>query len=253
MWCDGAVQRIWPPGDGLPAVRESELDTIYSYPEPLTRPYVRLNFVSSVNGKVAVDGRSAGLGSEADKLVFGRLRRLADVIVVGAGTARADRYRGARTWPALRAERRERGQAEVPPIAVVTASADLDAEGPLFTDTVVPPLVLTVESAPKAKIDRLRAAGAEVLLVGAGRAGPAQIIDVLASRGLNRILCEGGPSLFGDLIAADAVDELCLTISPYVGGTGQISTATPDSVRAMRLESVLVDDGVLLTRYRRDR
>ena len=135
----------------------------------------------------------------------------------------------------------------------LTASADLDPRGPLFTDATVPPLILTVESAPVANIDRIREAGGEVHVVGDVRAEPARIVDALASRGLIRVLCEGGPSLFGDLIAADAVDELCLTISPRVGGTGQISSATPDTVRPMRLESVLVDDGVLLLRYRRDR
>jgi 5-amino-6-(5-phosphoribosylamino)uracil reductase len=241
------------PCEGPAAVHESELETIYGYPDSLGRPYVRLNFVASANGKVAVDGHSAGLGSKADKLVFGHLRRLADVIVVGAGTARADHYRGARSSEVLRAERRERGQAEVAPIAVVTASADLDAEGPLFADASIPPLVLTVKAAPAAKIRRLAAAGAEVLIVGEERAEVPRLIDALASRGLTRILCEGGPSLFGDLITADAVDELCLTISPCLGGTGQISTATPDGTHAMRLESVLVDDGVLLLRYLRDR
>jgi riboflavin-specific deaminase-like protein len=234
-------------------VDASELESIYRYPDPLNRPYVRLNFVCSANGKVAVDGRSADLGSEADRLVFGRLRQLADVILVSAGTVRADGYRGARSWQALRARRRERGQLEVAPIAVVTASADLDVDGPLFTDAWVPPLVLTVKSAPPANIARLADAGAEVLVVGDERAQVSKILDALASRSLYRILCEGGPPLFGALITADAVDELCLTLAPCVGGSGQISTDIPNSVRAMRLESVLTDDGALLIRYRHDR
>jgi riboflavin biosynthesis pyrimidine reductase len=246
---------LWPPPSGsVPAeVERSELEAVYAYPEPLAKPYVRLNFVCSANGKVAVDGSSTGLATQADRLILGRLRWLADVILVGAGTVRADGYRGARSWEKLTARRRKRGQSDVAPIAVVTASADLDPYGPLFTDTWVPPLVLTVRSAPAAKVARLEEAGAEVLVVGDDRGEAGLILSALASRGLYRVLCEGGPPLFGELIAADVVDDLCLTIAPVVGGVGQISTGPPVGMHPMRLESVLADDDSLLIRYCRDR
>ena len=249
------MHRLWPPPSGsLPAnVERSELEAIYAYPDSLPKPYVRLNFVCSVDGKVAVNGTSTGLASEADRLILGRLRWLADVILVGAGTARADSYRGARSWELLRERRRKRGQAEVAPIAVVTASADLDPGGALFTDTFVPPIVLTVRSAPPGKVARLKQAGAEVHVVGDDRAEAELILSALASRGLYRVLCEGGPPLFGDFIAADMVDDLCLTIAPIAGGSGQISSGPPAGMLPMRLESVLADDGSLLVRYCRDR
>jgi riboflavin-specific deaminase-like protein len=247
--------RLWPApsGSSLAVVDAAELESAYGYPEPLTAPYVRLNFVSTANGQVAVDGRTAGLRSQADKVLLGRLRRLADVILVGAGTVRADNLRGARSPGDLRVQRRNRGQVDVPQIAVVTASADLDVASRLFTDTWVPPLILTVKAAPPAHTARLADAGAEVLVVGDDRAEVGQILGALADRNLNRILCEGGPQLFGDLIAADSVDELCLTLAPLVGGGGQISPEMPHYMRAMNLESVLVEDGALLLRYRRDR
>jgi riboflavin-specific deaminase-like protein len=247
------VNLLWPPSADPSAsvVHEGDLESLYRYPGPLDVPYIRLNYVCTANGKIAVDGRSAALASNADKLLFDHLRRLADVVLVGAGTARADNYRGSRSWPGLRAERRARGQAEVAPVAVVTASADLDTDSLLFADSLTPPLVLTVRSAPAAKVARLEEAGAEILFVGDKHAEVEQIKCALASRGLNSILCEGGPTLYGSLLSADAVDEVCLTLVPRVGGAGEMSAGATD-LRPMRLESVLTDDGVLLMRYRRE-
>ena len=241
---------LWPRPAGMDVqvVPDQDLEAYYYYPEPIDRAYVRLNYISSLNGKVSVNGRSAAFGTTGDKLVFRRLRRLADVVVVGAGTVRADGYRGARSSESLQAARRLRGQAAVPPIAVVTASADLDPDSPLFKDAWVPPIILTVRSAPPSNVKRLRESGAEVMIVGEDRADVRQMLGALASRNLCRILCEGGPTLFGQLFAAGAVDEVCLTLSPQVGGAGQIS---PDSsnLLPMRIEAVLARDETLLIRY----
>jgi len=86
------------------------------------------------------------------------------------------------------------------------------------------------------------------MIVGEDRADVRQMLGALASRNLCRILCEGGPTLFGQLFAAGAVDEVCLTLSPQVGGAGQIS---PDSsnLLPMRIEAVLARDETLLIRY----
>lgn len=225
---------------------------IYRYPDSLTAPYVRINFITSLNGKVAIEGRTAGFESKADQIVFGRLRRLADVILVGAGTVRADSYRGARSWEALRAKRLERGQTEAAPIAIVTTSADLDVEGPLFTDTWVPPTVFTVRSAAEQNISRLAQAGAEIHIVGEESAEVDQILDIFARRGWYRVLCEGGPTLFDALIKAEAVDELCLTLSARIGGTGQISSGPATGITSMHLGSVISEDDDLFILYRRE-
>jgi len=94
-----------------------------------------------------------------------------------------------------------------------------------------------------------------VLVLDSDRVTPEAMLTALAGQGYRRVLCEGGPHLFGELIAADAVDELCLTVSPTLAGgdAGRIATGTPGGPRAMRLASVLVEDEVLLLRYRRDR
>jgi riboflavin biosynthesis pyrimidine reductase len=216
----------------------------YAYPVELAAPFVRVNFVSSADGAVSVDGLSGGLGSAADQRVFGILRQLADVVLVGAGTVRAEGYRGAR--------RPTRGRDTPPPIAVVTGSAELDPASRLFTDTAVPPLVLTLGSAPAARRAQLAAAGGDVVML--ERLTPDALLAELARRGLHRVLCEGGPSLFGELIAADAVDELCLTVAPLLTGgtTGRIARGPAGTApRALRLVGTLRAEDVLLLRYRR--
>jgi riboflavin-specific deaminase-like protein len=237
------MHRLLPPGDAVldPA---ADLASHYAYPPALSAPYVRVNFVASADGAGSVEGTSTGLGSPADRTVFGLLRRLADVVLVGAGTARAENYRGAR--------RPTRGRDTPPPIAVVTGSADLDPDSRLFHDTAVPPIVLTVDAAPPARRERLAAVGAEVVVL--DRLTPDLLLAELARRGLHRVLCEGGPQLFGDLVAADAVDELCLTVAPVLTGgpAGRIATGPADGhLRRMELVGALHDAGTLLLRYRR--
>ena len=131
--------RLWPP-PGNAVVDDRELAEMYTHPDPGDRCYVRVNFVSSADGAVTVGGKSGGLSGTADKKVFGLLRRYADVVLVGAGTVRAENYRGARK-PTFDKE-------HPPPIAVVTASAEIEPSAPLFTDTTVAPIVITIESAP---------------------------------------------------------------------------------------------------------
>lgn len=263
------MRLVWPPGSGDP---DAELDhdalaALYAYPDPHpdgARPWVRVNFVASADGAVAVGGLSTGLRAPGDGVVFGVLRELADVVLVGAGTARAERYRGARTTPQRRARRRARGQAPVPPIAVVSTRGDLDPRAGLFTDTSVPPLVLVAA----AHADDARAAlgaalgpgGAEVVAVSADGPGadphatdPGAVLAALAARGLGRVLCEGGPGLFGSLLAAGRVDELCLSIAPQLAGGGIdriVAGPALDGPRPLTLAGVIAHDDGLLLRWR---
>lgn len=253
-WSDQAVQQLLPPSECLPTAEltEEQLQDLYAYPNPLSRAWLRVNFVSSIDGAVSVEGRTASLATPADQHVFALLRGLADVILVGAGTARAEGYGGARSTAQLRAARMDRGQHPVPPIAVVTASARLDPASPLFTATAAAPLVFTTEAAEAGRRERLRAAGAEVLTAGEVRVDPHVLLAVLAERGLLRVLCEGGPSLFGELIGADLVDDLCLTTAPWLapGAAGRISAGPAVPPRLMTLNHLLHDlDGTLLARW----
>jgi len=252
------VRQLLPPGESFPTpeLTEEQLHSLYAYPQPLPEPWLRVNFVSSIDGAVSVQGRTAGLATPADQQVFALLRELADVILVGAGTARAEGYGGARTTTALRAARVARGQAPVPPIAVITASARLDPTSALLTDTAVPPLVLTTERAEPGRRELLAAAGATVLTVGENVVDPTAALAALGERGLLRVLCEGGPTLFGELIGADLVEDLCLTTAPWLapGAAGRISAGPSVEPRAMTLAHALNDaDGTMLLRWLRRR
>jgi riboflavin biosynthesis pyrimidine reductase len=241
MCWDGRVRPLLPADLD---VDDEQLAERYAYPEGLGAPFVRVSFVASADGAMSVDGRSGGLGSPTDRRVFLLQRRLADVILVGAGTVRAEDYGGAR--------RPTRGGDTPPPIAVVTGSADLDPASRLFTDTRVPPIVLTLTSAPARRRELLAGAGGDVVAL--QRLTPDLVLAELARRGLHRVLCEGGPALFGELVAADAVDELCLTVAPLLvgGATGRIATGPGSGHRRpLELADALHEDGVLLLRYRR--
>ena len=195
------------------------LAALYAYPSPETRaqPWVRANMVVSADGAASVAGRSGGLAGPADRLVFSVLRSLADVILVGAGTARVERYRPVAErdiWTALRD-----GRAPTPPIAVVTRELSLDPDGPLLAGAPARSrtIVLTTTAAPAAR----RAAAArhaDVVVAGQGALTPAAVIGVLAERGYRRLLTEGGPSLLTQITAAGLLDDLCLTISPVLEG-----------------------------------
>jgi 5-amino-6-(5-phosphoribosylamino)uracil reductase len=202
--------------------------------------HVRVNFAASADGAVTVDGRSRGLSSDADREVFHLLRAMADVVLVGAGTVRAESYGGARE-----------GDRAIPPIAVVTRSLDLDPASRLFTDTRVPPIVLTCASAP-ADRRKLLADLADVIVAGEEDVDPVSALAALAERGLDQVICEGGPHLFGWLLAAGAVDELDLTIAPLIaGGTaGRIVSGLASQLTdPLTLLQVLEDDGHLFLRY----
>ncbi|MBF6175137.1 pyrimidine reductase family protein [Nocardia blacklockiae] len=241
------------------ALGPDDLVRLYSYPARLETPWIRVNFVSSLDGAVTVDGRSGALGTPSDHDVFMLLRDLADVVVVGAGTARAENYAGARTDAHRRIRLFQHGlggarDGSPPPIAVVSASAALDPGCRLFTDTDRPPLVITTAAASADRKRLLADAGAEVIEAGDTTVTGADLRAALAARGLLRALCEGGPALFGELISAGAVDELCLTLSPLlVGGTAGRIAMSPNALPTpMALRQVIADDdGTLLTRWER--
>ncbi|KQX75598.1 dihydrofolate reductase family protein [Aeromicrobium sp. Root472D3] len=211
---------------------DAEIARLYAYPAT-DRPWVRTNFVATVDGAAhGADGVSGTLGGEADKRVFGVLRSLADVVLVGAGTARDEGY----------------GPADVP-IALVTRS--LDVPDALRVPGTV---VVTTVDAPR---DRLDALGDDVDVVarGSGAIDWTAVLDEFTTRGWLHVLCEGGPSLHGELVGLDLVDEVCLTVAPVMaaGPAPRIAHADDAADRPMTLGHALAVDDVLLTRWVRDR
>jgi len=228
---------------------DEQLLSWYAMPE---RPegWVRFNFVSSVDGAATVQGRSGALGNAADFRVLHLLRRLADVLLVGAGTIRAEGYGGDLIGPDGRAWRVARGLSPHPPVAVVSGRLDLDPGAALFTDAVTRPIVVTTEQA-HAERRRALARVADVVVAGEASVDPVTAVRALADRGLVRVLSEGGPTLLGAFQQADALDDLCLSLSPaLVGGTApRIAVGAGEHLRRLELVHVLEGEGLLLLRY----
>ncbi|SDY45636.1 Pyrimidine reductase, riboflavin biosynthesis [Micromonospora pattaloongensis] len=246
---DSPIRRVWPAPVTDP-LDDGALADLYR-PDPAT-PALRVNFVTSLDGAVELDGYSAGLSGGPDKRVFGVLRMLCDALLVGAGTLRQEGYRALRLSEPRRAWRRAHGLPEFPTLVVVSASLELDPAQAAFADAPVRPLVLTHAGAPERRRAAL-APVADVLTIGKDAVDLPAALAELRARGHRQVLCEGGPRLFGTLTAADLVDELCLTVSPLLTGPGasRITTGPPSPPRALALRHALAADDVLLLRYAR--
>ena len=220
-------------------------------PRASGRPGVRLNMIASVDGATSVKGVSGTLGGPADHNVFFAMRGAADAVLVAAGTVRAEEYGP----PVLSAEvqqgRRNRGQAPVPFIAVVSRQCNLDWSSPFFTKATERPMVVTVSDAPADR--RAQAADvADVVIAGELDVDLRLAVRAMGERGASTVLAEGGPSLNAQLAAAGLLDELCLTLSPsVVGGDSKRIVTGPalDPASALDLRSVCEDGGFLFLRY----
>lgn len=232
---------------------DGDLAGLYGYPDG-GGTWLRANFIASVDGGATANGKSGALGGPGDRSLFNLLRELADVIVVGAGTVRAEGYSGAHLGVAERQQRQARGQCEVPPLAIVTGSGQLDRDLGVFTQTEVRPLVLTCRAAADSARRHLTDL-CEVVDCSARdphTVDPAALLAALGERGMRRLLTEGGPTLLGAFIEEELLDELCLTVAPFlVGGSAQRISAGLGQLRtAMRCAHVLTDGaGYLYTRY----
>lgn len=251
------MQQLISPLSGRladPAALES-LAAVYAYPEQVNqgRPWLRANMVSGLDGGARLDGLSEGLSGDADKRIFGVLRALSDVVVVGAETVRAEGYRPARARAEFAAARTAAGQAPAPAIAVVSRSLQLDLTAPLFTEPLVRTVVITTEDA-SAERRRAVAEVADLVLAGTGAVDLRAGLAALAGRGWTRQLTEGGPRLLGQLAAAGLLDELCLSLAPLLTGGDApriLHDARMPDVQRMQLVSLIEQKGFLFTRYLR--
>jgi riboflavin biosynthesis pyrimidine reductase len=224
-----------------------ELAEAYAYPR---ERWLRTNMVMSADGAGSLDGLSGGLSAAGDKRVFGILRVLADVVLVGSGTAEAESYKPARPRPALASLRA--GRPATATIAVISGSLDLDLDSRLFTEA--PPDARTIVITREAARPDLRAAAAkaaDVIVAGQDKVDLTAALAALADRGLSRVNCEGGPHLLSQVAAAGLLDELTLTVSPTLAGpgAGRIVAGAAFAARPLTLAQVLTDGGYLFCRY----
>jgi riboflavin biosynthesis pyrimidine reductase len=216
------------------------------------RPWLLANMVAGLDGALTHDGRVGSLSSPADSGLFVHLRGLADVVVVGAGTARAERYGPVRLPAEVVAARVEARLAPHPGLVVVSRSLDLDPTAPLFHGDV-PTIVMTSSGSPPERRGALREV-ADVIEVGADAVDLAAGLRVLHERGAAVALTEGGPTLLAELVDLDVLDELCLTLTPVLGGdpvTMAVPTLLSRPLTRWVLASAAEDDGELYLRYTR--
>lgn len=203
------------------------LEELYAVPAP---HWLRLNLIASVNGSaVGVDGTSESLTNRCDRMILGAIRRLADVVLVGAASVRAEGFHLPRTAP----------------LAVLTGSGRL---GSLAAVGEIAPgrlLVLCPRSAADAATASIGDHQAEIVVLPdeGGRVRVDSVVSELARRGLHRIVGEGGPSLAGQLLDAGLVDEICLSTGPVVTGTVlPLFGAGAITERRLELSQLLLDE-----------
>lgn len=231
-----------------------ELAALYEFPALGEMTWVRAIFVSSADGAAqGADQASASLSNPGDRRVFALQRSLCDVVLVGAGTARTEGYRPVQASEVDAGLRRRLGLAPVPAIAVVSRSLDVDPR--LLTGGSATTIVITTNEARVAARDdpddRSR-----VLRAGSGDVDIAEALDALARLGHRRVLCEGGPTLLAQVVAAGRLDDLCLTLAPLlVAGDRRRIMQGPDldPPQLLTLAHLLEEEGALFARYLMDR
>ena len=226
-----------------------DLEEKYAYPSN-GKAWIRSNFVSTLDGAAfGSDGLSGALGGPDDTRVFSLLRSLADVIIVGAGTARAEGYQPVKASEVDADLRRRLGLKPIPPIAIVSKSLNIPIG--LITPGQI---VITTVDAPKARVEALREQ-VDVIAVGTGEIDWTAARAALFAAGHTRMLCEGGPTLHGTLVEQDQLDELCLSIAPTLaaGAAPRIAHGLQPVDAPMKLGHCLAVGDLLLTRWVRDR
>jgi riboflavin-specific deaminase-like protein len=230
-----------PPHEWLAAVRPQER-------APEQRPFVYLNMVASADGRAAVGGRTQALGSETDTLLLAELRTLADAVLIGSGTLRAEGYGRLVGNPERVARRDAAGRPPTPTAVLLSRSLDLPWDAGLFAAAGQPVLVYTGSDADPPDV------AAPLELVRLPECTPEAALRELRARGVRALLCEGGPTLNRALLAAGLVDELFLTLSPLLAGNAEAPRIVegedlPEPL-GLTLEWVLHHDDELYLRYR---
>jgi riboflavin biosynthesis pyrimidine reductase len=215
---------------------------------PVDRPFLYLNMVESVDGRATLEGGSHALGSELDTLLLTELRALADAVLIGSGTLRAEGYARLVGHPERVARREAAGRAATPLAVLLSRGLDLPWDAGLFAAADQPVLVYTGADAAAPDVD------APLEVVRLPEPTPAAALRDLRARGVRALLCEGGPTLNRSLLEAGLVDELFLTFSPLLAGNADAPRIVEgnDLVAPvdLALEWVLRHDDELYLRYR---
>jgi riboflavin-specific deaminase-like protein len=215
---------------------------------PGERPYLGINMVASIDGKATLDWRTKGLSSDVDRRLFHHLRTQADAVMVGAGTAREERYGRIVKSDELRQKRQNEGLVPDALAVVVSGRLDLPPDLPLLNEPEQRVVIATGSA------DELPGLTGQVEYARVGDDLPRLMAYLREEHGVRSVLCEGGPTLNSFLFAADLVDELFLTVNPKVlaGASALTIVAGRELVEPAEpaLVSVAEADGELYTRWR---
>ena len=245
------VLRLYPPpGREVSGIYE-DLNLPPSWHGDAARPYVIVNTVSSVDGRTAMEGKAAGMGSRIDRQTMRTLRSKADAVMIGAGTLRAEKL-------SLCLDPSD--GAPQPLAIIVTDTGNVPLEEHLIVTGEQEVLILLSEAAPKGVVERLRKL-APVMRALADSTGAVDLEKALptlkAERGVDVVVVEGGPGLNHALISRNLVDELFLTVAPeLLGGTPAETltllrgpTLSASERPALELVSIYLAAGELFLRY----
>jgi riboflavin-specific deaminase-like protein len=241
------LHRLYPrPGELTPEELVGQLDLGSRAPED--RPYVAVNMVSTLDGRAATNGNTRGLGGENDRELFHLLRASADALLVGAGTARIERYAAAVKNDELRAVRERHGLDREQPTVIVSARLVLPSDLPLLQDADSRVIVATAAD------HELEGVAADVRYERTGDDLPLLLARLRSEHGIRSLLCEGGPTLLSYMLAAGLVDELFLSIAPKIAGGGDEPTIASGPPLPEPVDTELIwlceAHGELFTRWR---
>ncbi len=252
----GDVRALLP--DIVEDLSDADIAAIYEWPRAKDTAWLRMNFAASIDGALTDGhGLSAGVSSADDKRVFALLRATCDAVLVGAGTARAEGYRPVKVRDSMLGLRKGLGLTTPPRLVIFSNRASLDPASSAFAEAAENPqtVVITSVNADPVKVAALREV-ATVIAVGEHSVDLVAARERLLDMGMRRLLCEGGPTLFGNMLTAGIVDDLCLTTSPLISGqsTESRTTLTGRSALATKHNASLVSlvqaNDSLLARWR---
>jgi riboflavin biosynthesis pyrimidine reductase len=218
--------------------------------------WVTGHMVAGLDGTAAIGGRVGALSTAPDQALFRRMRVIADVVLVGAETVRREGYGPLRLDDDAQAWRLAQGKPRNPPLAVVSRSLSFDWTAKVFADAQADARthVITCSAASpdrRAEAEKV----ARVVVAGDERVEPPAAMRALAELGHRVVLCEGGPTWLGEIVAADRLDELCLSVSPLMGGDPLPVSVTPPGagLAEFELKGTMVEQDTLFLRYERKR
>ncbi|KRC89935.1 deaminase [Terrabacter sp. Root85] len=243
------MRLLLPGHSGRPALSDLDAAGLFgAYAAPQDR-WVRCNMVTSLDGAATgADGRSGSINNDADHVVFEVLRALSHVVVVGAGTIRAEGYPPLSVDDPLVELRRHQGLPDALPLVAVSNRGHVPSTLSGCRDGRA--LMAVPASAPGLDSARRDLGEDNVLVCGDESVDVAALVEALHRRGWDQVLTEGGPSLLGSFLAAGRLDELCFTIAPHVVGGEHPRPVGPEGIPAdLDLEVLVAQDATLMGRW----